>query len=830
MKKRFKDYINKKAILKSGLFDEKYYLLTYPDVEKSNLDPLTHYLQIGAKEGKNPSKDFDTKYYLENNSDVKKIGINPLIHYTKHGKREGRKAIENAQTINKTNIRTLASKLLKKQSINEKKHIIREIVFGLLPNFILKIKNKNIYKTIDKSRKVIIVFPIISWHFRWQRPQQIFSRLAKQGYTILYVSMNFLPKNKQHYLEKIDKNIFEVFLSSKYIINIYNAEIHQANTDSIKSQIIDILNNIDTKNSPIYFIQFPNWYSLLKDIKSEAGGHIVFDCMDEHSGFSNVSNSVSTQEKDLLKASDLVISSSNKLYEKNKKINQNTIMVKNGTEYDYFSKKPSINELEKLADKPIIGYYGAISDWFDIELIEYCAKMRPEYNFVLIGATFGCNTENAVKYPNIHFLGEKPYSELTKYLYSFDVCTIPFKIIPLIEATNPVKFYEYISAGKPVVSTMLPELFEYQEVCYLAKDKDEFLVKIDEALKEKSQQNYDGLFQKRLQIAQENSWDNRVANLIKHLDKLNLVENLNLLIKEVQNLQWNIDARKIFQKNGINISPSNFYSEIPSVEEIESYYNKIGHSTPFFDKSIFKINILKAYLDKLMVYSSEFAPAYEEKEANGKFFWNNSQFNYCDAMAYYCFIRLLNPRNIIEIGSGFSTLIAIEGTQKNNINSKITCIEPFPRDFLENNSKIVLDKIKAQDLSIEYLNNILSDGDILFIDSTHTVKQGGDCLSIYLELIPNIKHDIYIHVHNIFLPFPIPKEWQLEHQIYWTEQYLLMALIIDNPKFEVIYGSQINKLLFEEDMNMFMSGKNQVKGASFWLKYNGKYKEWENND
>ena len=101
MKKRFKDYINKKAILKSGLFDEKYYLLTYPEVEKSNLDPLTHYLQIGAKEGKNPSKEFDTKYYLKNNPDVKEIGINPLVHYVRFGIKEGiKKNIDEANRQN----------------------------------------------------------------------------------------------------------------------------------------------------------------------------------------------------------------------------------------------------------------------------------------------------------------------------------------------------------------------------------------------------------------------------------------------------------------------------------------------------------------------------------------------------------------------------------------------------------------------------------------------------------------------------------------------------------------------------------------------------------
>lgn len=99
-------------------------------------------------------------------------------------------------------------------------------------------------------------------------------------------------------------------------------------------------------------------------------------------------------------------------------------------------------------------------------------------------------------------------------------------------------------------------------------------------------------------------------------------------------------------------------------------------------------------------------------------------------MAYYCFIRKFRPHTVLEIGSGFSTLIAIEAVRKNGT-GQVICIEPYPRPFLEKHTDIQLRKQKAQDLSAAVLDGLLQDGDIFFIDSTHTVKTGSDCLHIY---------------------------------------------------------------------------------------------------
>ena len=164
-----------------------------------------------------------------------------------------------------------------------------------------------------------------------------------------------------------------------------------------------------------------------------------------------------------------------------------------------------------------VGYYGAISEWFDQELVEHAAKTLSHCSFVLIGGNdAGVGLARIEKLPNVRLLGEKPYAELPKYLHAFDVCIIPFKLGKLMEATNPVKFYEYISAGKPVVSVMLPELFPYREHLYLADSKEDFVAKISLALQERDA----GARQKRIQLAKANTWENRYQDFRAALDGL----------------------------------------------------------------------------------------------------------------------------------------------------------------------------------------------------------------------------------------------------------------------------------------------------------------------
>jgi hypothetical protein len=171
---------------------------------------------------------------------------------------------------------------------------------------------------------------------------------------------------------------------------------------------------------------------------------------------------------------------------------------------------------------------------------------------------------------------------------------------------------------------------------------------------------------------------------------------------------------------------------------------------------LFNRDLLRTELAALMEYAAELAPPLEGDENHGqRFFWRNSQFSYSDAMSYYyCFIRRLKPRTVVEIGGGFSTLLTLEALRRNG-RGKVVCVEPFPRPFLMNNTEIELHQHTAQEISAAWLNNRLQDGDVVSIDSTHTVKTGSDCVHIYLRLLPRIERNVYVHAHDIFIPFGV---------------------------------------------------------------------------
>jgi glycosyltransferase involved in cell wall biosynthesis len=218
-------------------------------------------------------------------------------------------------------------------------------------------------------------------------------------------------------------------------------------------------------------------------------------------------------ERQLIDYSDLVVVTAKRLYNKLEAVQP--VLIPNGADYDHFSQLPAPGSLKQFT-RPIIGYYGAISDWFDAGTVAYAASQRPDWTFVLIGSTLGANIKVLESQSNIHLLGERPYSVLPAYLADFDVCTIPFLRTPLTEATHPVKFFEYISSGKPVVAKVLPELEPYADIAYLYETREEFLGCLETALAERD----DTLVERRRAVARQNRWDDRytaMATAIRNL-------------------------------------------------------------------------------------------------------------------------------------------------------------------------------------------------------------------------------------------------------------------------------------------------------------------------
>ena len=191
-------------------------------------------------------------------------------------------------------------------------------------------------------------------------------------------------------------------------------------------------------------------------------------------------------------------------------------------------------------------------------------------------------------------------------------------------------------------------------------------------------------------------------------------------------------------------------------------------------------------------------------------------------------VRHFQPQLIIEIGSGFSSLLLGEAAAKNN-SSALICIEPFPQEFLKQGFPGLhrLIEKKVEDIDLEFFSQLHS-GDVLFIDSSHTVKIGGDVNYLFLEVLPRLEPGVIVHIHDIFLPFEYRRDWVKEEFRFWTEQYLLQAFLTFNSEFEVLMANSYLAHGYLEDLKAAFPSLEKLKttlpnsvrwgGGSFWMR------------
>lgn len=226
-----------------------------------------------------------------------------------------------------------------------------------------------------------------------------------------------------------------------------------------------------------------------------------------------------------------------------------------------------------------------------------------------------------------------------------------------------------------------------------------------------------------------------------------------------------------------------------------------------------------AFLDSFSWFRSEYDGFPRKKIGSQLFYLDNLMFESVDAEVYYSMIRLFRPARILEVGSGFSTYLAIQAIIRNGTGT-LTAIEPYPsKELLCLPSLDRLVRSKVETVPLEEFTS-LSSGDILFIDSSHTVKIGNDVLFLYLEVFPRLKPGVIIHVHDVFLPSHYPKEWVLNRQIFWTEQYLLQAFLSMNSSFEIIFAASYMHLNHPDILEKYFSSYNRLERwpGSFWMR------------
>lgn len=202
------------------------------------------------------------------------------------------------------------------------------------------------------------------------------------------------------------------------------------------------------------------------------------------------------------------------------------------------------------------------------------------------------------------------------------------------------------------------------------------------------------------------------------------------------------------------------------------------------------------------------------------FYLNNGLFGPGDAEMYYLMIRNAKPKKIIEIGSGFSTLLALQAIRKNKEegwNTELVCIEPYAKPWLTKLDGITLIRNRVEKMDLLFFSS-LQKNDILFIDSSHIIRPENDVLFIYLQLLPVINSGVLIHIHDIFSPRDYRQEWLTQMYRFWNEQYLLEALLYHNSHFKILFSlNYLKNDYYTETSRVLIHLSTQDEPSSFWL-------------
>jgi glycosyltransferase involved in cell wall biosynthesis len=254
---------------------------------------------------------------------------------------------------------------------------------------------------------------------------------------------------------------------------------------------------------------------------------VCFDWTEDWAAFTNpvgirgTSESIDTQSRKIIKQADLVFTVSEQLFQQAIKLNAATTLLPNATDFRLLGNRsrgdqPMPSDISNLP-RPVIGYVGQIrEDRIDSSLAIEIAQGRPDWSFVYLGPIMargkGIQTLSALN--NVHFLGSKSYSEIARYLRSFDVCIIPHICNRLILSMDPIKLYDYLASGKPIVTTPVSGIEGIKDLIYVAETTNEFLGQMDLAVKE----NSPDLAEKRKAYAEANSWQSRAKTVMDQFE------------------------------------------------------------------------------------------------------------------------------------------------------------------------------------------------------------------------------------------------------------------------------------------------------------------------
>ncbi len=341
-------------------------------------------------------------------------------------------------------------------------------------------------------RQVIIFPPNLDWNVQlFQRPQQLALALAERGALVFYMPPKPDPAK-------------EAFRRLRPRLYLCHAPVE----------------TFALLESPLIYLLTWN--------RSYAGAfrspRIIYDYVDDIRVFEGNYRQMVRDHERLLREAHLVLTTADSLYRAACKLRPDALLCSNGADYEHFAtarlrQDTPPDDMRPIAERgnPVVGYYGALAEWFDYGLVREVARRRPDISFVIIGPDYDGTMHPAfLDLPNLDWLGVKPYADLPRYLAYFDVATIPFIVNEVTHAVSPLKLFEYMAGGKPVIVTPMRESMRYDGVL-VADTPESFSRRIDEALQLRHAPAY---LQRIDAVARANTWEARAEQILSALDEI----------------------------------------------------------------------------------------------------------------------------------------------------------------------------------------------------------------------------------------------------------------------------------------------------------------------
>jgi UDP-galactopyranose mutase len=362
----------------------------------------------------------------------------------------------------------------------------------------------------------IVAFSHLRWNFVYQRPQHLLSRLAAKR-PVFFVEEPELDTNGPPRWERSNPHPNVLVLRPRTPVAALG--FHPDQLVALEPLMAELARELDGMTT-VAWLYTPLALPLAEALGPSA---MVYDCMDELSLFMGAPPELLSREAALLECADLMFTGGPSLFRAKQPLHPNVHCFPSSVDASHFrvarQGDNAINEAEDQVDlpRPRLGYYGVIDERLDLELVDFIARARPDWQIVLVGPVVKIDPATLPRRQNLHYFGQRSYQDLPAYLVGWDVCLLPFARNDATRFISPTKTLEYMAAERPIVSTPITDVAEpYGDIVYLGSTPEEFLSACEAALAAGVEERNRRAARMR-QVLAGTSWDVTVSAMEKLL-------------------------------------------------------------------------------------------------------------------------------------------------------------------------------------------------------------------------------------------------------------------------------------------------------------------------